>query len=473
MSMIKNNIMRVLWCCLLALIFSSGQVNNPDTQLRIAQSMQLYENHTLILPDSVGDNSHGNIIYSNNGKFSVYNPGQILLITIPYSLTSLIGSYDIHSHYITGFIFSFFNLFIYGLIIFLFYDIGGILGINKTKKLIVTLIFGFSSYVFSHAQSTYEHVIEAYILLLLLKYLLLIKHEKCIQKSLLIGLFFGIGILFRSSFILLFPILFIVKKGNYKYIALTLSLFVAIILIYNYYRTNSVFDTGYFSAWEIAFPDKHPFFSFSYIPRNVFLLLFSPAKGLFIFSPSLLLIFLLLYKTKINKNLLRIVIYSTSLYFIVYASNFAWHGSAWCWGPRYIVPVIPLLYLLLFYVNFKKVPKIIVITIVFFSTFIQIIGISIPFKRDLLEIYNNDGDVFWEEDYYKKIHYSPLLGQIRSFNKIKVKVNDSLSYFIPKGSWKNESRDVSIHQMLDRSVEMNTWNFWWYRSRYFNEFREK
>ena len=127
----------------------------------------------------------------------------------------------------------------------------------------------------------------------------------------------------------------------------------------------------------------------------------------------------------------------------------------------------------MFYVDFKKVPKIVLIIILSISTLIQIIGISIPFKRDLLEIYNNDGDVFWEEDYYSKINYSPLLGQIRSFNKIKVKDKDSLSYFIPEGSWKNENRDISIQQMLDRSVEMNTWNFWWYRSRYFNEFRKK
>ena len=75
-------------------------------------------------------------------------------------------------------------------------------------------------------------------------------------------------------------------------------------------------------------------------------LLFSPGKSLFLFSPPLLLAFVGLPSAL--RRWPELVLFSlgvASAHVLLYSAWYGWDGG-WCWGPRFLVPIVPLLMLL-------------------------------------------------------------------------------------------------------------------------------
>jgi hypothetical protein len=57
----------------LSILFSSGQVENPDTQLRLTQTRIILDDHRFGLPEDVGEDMHGNIAINEDGqRYMVY-----------------------------------------------------------------------------------------------------------------------------------------------------------------------------------------------------------------------------------------------------------------------------------------------------------------------------------------------------------------------------------------------------------------
>ena len=52
----------------LSILFSSGQIENPDTHLRLTQTRIILDDNKFGLPDDVGEDSHGNISINKDGK---------------------------------------------------------------------------------------------------------------------------------------------------------------------------------------------------------------------------------------------------------------------------------------------------------------------------------------------------------------------------------------------------------------------
>ena len=95
-----------------SILFSSGQVENPDTHLRLAQARLLTENFEFGLPNDTGEDFHGNIAINSNGKrHMVYNPGQTLLFYPIYKLCDL--GVKSNLYYTSTFVVSFINFFIH------------------------------------------------------------------------------------------------------------------------------------------------------------------------------------------------------------------------------------------------------------------------------------------------------------------------------------------------------------------------
>src|SRR5262249_36289647 len=73
-------------------------------------------------------------------------------------------------------------------------------------------------------------------------------------------------------------------------------------------------------------------------------LLVSPARGLLVFFPLtwLALLGLGLIARRERRTAMLLVGFLV-VPFVTYASYSAWWGSAWCWGPRYLVMCLPIL----------------------------------------------------------------------------------------------------------------------------------
>jgi hypothetical protein len=187
----------------------------------------------------------------------------------------------------------------------------------------------------------------------------------------LIGIYFGSIFMTRfvAGFGILFFVLMIVKdvksKIKIKYLMQLVLPVVAsgiVLLIYNYIRFGDVWENGYrlanFSDWQKDEILNHGLFKLSNIPSNFYhyfikaleypyLNLKYPGVSFFIVSPF----FLYIFKADL-KN--KIVIASTLTFFVILVALLSYYWPGWKQvGPRYMVDVLPFLYLMLVSV-FKK-----------------------------------------------------------------------------------------------------------------------
>jgi hypothetical protein len=209
----------------------------------------------------------------------------------------------------------------------------------------------------------------------------------------------------------------------------------------------------------LAHSDKFNFWSFSGFLKGLFGFLFSPAKGLLFFSTTIIIG---LFGIKVFWIKQRLIFFATLLitatYLIIFSLNFAWHGSIWSYGPRYILPIIPFLYLPIIYLKPNKW----VFVTLFFAFILQIELISVNYKRDVLDnfiAYNGLSDI----EYIYTVKKEPHLIQIKQLAIILPKISDKLTNYMPYSPWKKEIRTGSNVDVLNYSIEKNSINFWWVR----------
>jgi hypothetical protein len=460
MSKLKAKNIFCLMGIIMGLLFSSGQIENPDTHLRLTQTRLFLETGTWGLPDNVGEDKHGNIAINDNGKrHMVYNPGQSLVFIPIYTLTKSIFSNAAETYYSAAFLISFLNFFIHALSGYFLYLIAFNLSQSEKKAYFTSLIFCFTSYSFTFAQSTYEHHYE--MLFILIAFYLAISSKTKI-KMFQIGLILSVGLLFRTTTILALPCIVILLPHKKQIIFILAGIMPGIIfvMLYNYFRFQHPLESGYNLAWSLAHGTNFQFWSFQNFLPNLFGLIISPVKGLFIFSPTLILA-IAFYKRFVIKH--RLIAISILLYcsfnLVLFSLNFAWHGSIWSFGPRYILTIVPLLYLPLIMVeNHSRHIKFIIMTIIG-----PILLMSVNYKRELLTQYMND-NIKNEDKYIWEIKNTPYLTQFRQLQIIIPKnFNHNLQDLYPNEPWIKEKRKGNGHDMLNLSIEKNSINFWWAR----------
>lgn len=443
----------------LSILFSSGQIENPDTHLRLTQTRTILDDNKFGLPDDVGEDSHGNISINKDGKrFMVYNPGQTIIFIPIYYIANLVSTDEANAYYFSAFCVSFLNYMIHALCAFILFKIALLIGAVKKQAYLVSIFFGLTSYSFVFAQSTYEHHFEMFFILLSVYFSL---KKDTNHAGLLSGLMLSLGLVFRTTSILAVPAILLLQKNNNERLKVLMSLTIGVVfvLLYNYYRFGNPLETGYSLAWSLAQSDKFDFWSFSGFSDAFFGFLFSPGKGLIFFSTTIV-IALFGIKTFWKKQ--RLIFYAILLisaaYLIIFALNFAWHGSIWSYGPRYILPIIPFLYLPIIYL---KPQKWVFVTLLF-AFILQIELISVNYKRDVLNdfiAHNGLSDM----EYIYTLKKEPHLTQIKQLAIILPKNSGKLNKYMPYSPWKKETRTASNVDVLNSSIEKNSINFWWVR----------
>jgi hypothetical protein len=181
---------------------------------------------------------------------------------------------------------------------------------------------------------------------------------------------------------------------------------------YNLCRFGQPFESGYGQvAWDT--------------PLIVGLhgLLLSPGKGLLVFMPVLLLGlpgWLLLYGRDRTRATL---ILALGLFHLVPNALFRdWPGGGG-WGPRLLLPMVPLVLLPTGEVVSRwqttRVGRGLVVFLIALSVFIQVLGISVNWARHLQRVFDDSGT---SREYFHRVHYrwadSPVLGQVQSLQEV-------------------------------------------------------
>ncbi|HLA43119.1 MAG TPA: hypothetical protein VJZ27_06770 [Aggregatilineales bacterium] len=80
----------------------------------------------------------------------------------------------------------------------------------------------------------------------------------------------------------------------------------------------------------------------TFLPTGIFGLLLSPGKGVFIYAPPLILsIFGWRRFWRRERPLAEAMLLAAGVALLFYGKWWAWHGG-WCWGPRFLIPLLPL-----------------------------------------------------------------------------------------------------------------------------------
>ncbi len=153
-----------------------------------------------------------------------------------------------------------------------------------------------------------------------------------------------------------------------------------LILLHNYVRFGNALNNGYDQE---AF--STPFW------QGLGGLLFSPGKSIFLYSPVLLVLPFALagfwQKAKAETVLFGLISAITLLY---YSFWWAWEGG-WCWGPRFLVPLLPFLILPLGVLLQKGRVWVAVLFcgLLPVAIVVQMLGVALDFNTYLASIANN------------------------------------------------------------------------------------
>lgn len=171
------------------------------------------------------------------------------------------------------------------------------------------------------------------------------------------------------------------KRGRVIFVLLS-GLFVGVLVSagYNFLRFESVFVTGYKSGWHLDVITLAAFYGY----------LLSSDKSIFVYSPVLLLAIPGVVLA-VKRGFRAEVVFTVSITVISLVLYSAWSdwGGGHSWGPRFLLPLTPLLmYLAAFYIEREKgvIQKTLFITICAISLLVQFCAVSAKYTPN----YEND-----------------------------------------------------------------------------------
>jgi hypothetical protein len=247
------------------------------------------------------------------------------------------------------------------------------LGFSAALSFFTTLLFGLGTAMFSAAHEFFQHPLETLMLLGAIYVLFANRERLSIWHALAAGALLAFGILTRANLALaavpiaLYLIIITLRPPDLDpdgeaepqpamgrmgralrldridqrtvrcFVAFALPSAAALAFMFwlNWWR---------FGEWQTFNPPvANESFTLRQLPEGIFGNLLSPGRSIFLYSPPALLGLFgarEFYRRQPAEAVLFAAI--SALFVVFYSSYSVWHGG-WAWGPRYLLPVIPLL----------------------------------------------------------------------------------------------------------------------------------
>lgn len=449
--------------------FASGFVDSQDGLQYLTTARRLYYNHTFTMPTTLWpDNLHMSVTKANNGMF--YGPGglgytvmylpAVMVEDVFLQLSGLEAEsvFPLKNDWPVLLAASMVNAVWGALLVVVLYLYLRSMAMNHRISLWLSFILVLSTNVFVYTKHAFPHMM--FVSLLTLAFYLVRRHAQTHRGVYLLaaGLAYG-GVIISYNPTFLFPVpalgLYylahhwqikqIMSKswwlGRVKDTAMGLVgllPLVATYILFNRLRFGGTGTSGYTVDGNIplpTFPQAYVIF------EGIWGLLFSPGKSIFLFSPILISLFIFGYKLskKILPELIAFVTLTlTYLWFIGTLRGgvdfLVWHGES-SWGPRYMLPMLPLAIVLIatIYTKLNRLQK----TFIFYPLIaiglaIEIIGVSLPYQVRFYAL------PYKAEIAERKVHisefgniiprYSPVFNMSRLFFKRLLKVPRFYNY---------------------------------------------
>lgn len=371
--------------------------------------------------------------------------------------------------YVLRFFVSMFNQLLMALTVVLIATFAWWLSGDKTASVMTAVLYGSATMALPHSRTFFSEPLAGLMVLLSLFYLF--KGLSFRRKLYMVfaGIAFGYALLTRTDSILFLPglALFIAlenlrlvrKKGinpifaqfkreslwQWVLFGIPVAIFVGIILWLNYYRYGEVFATGYEDQPEgIRFTTP--------VLAGLYGFLFSVGKGMFFFSPPLILVFFAIKRFWNEwRNLALALFVMVSVFLLVQSTWQNWAGG-WCWGPRHIFQIHALLTLpivMLLLSPRSSALRIIYSVLLVIGIVVQLYGSSQSFIDFYIDFYRtperppnayllySDEEVGLLSHYYRLEFATPEASHLSTtldFRLLIAPINDSV-YIMQNSQW--------------------------------------
>lgn len=354
-----------------------GHLYSPDEELMFRTTASLAERASLAIEPLLG---FGTKTGKDGREYAQYGVGQSLAALPLYYLGKIFstissGEYfcilffdtvQYHSQkgvdYLLRFFVSLFNPLITALTALLITIFGWRLTNDKKAAILTAVIYGCGTMALPHSKTFFSEPLAGLMVLTALFFLFRATQESQIKYTFIAGTAYGYALLTRMDSLLFLPglIFFLLLENQRRFATgqhlwsvvltqfrkqaliywlsflLPIFIFLFVILFLNYLRFGNLLSTGYEDQPEgVAFSTP--------ILVGLYGFLFSIGKGIFFFSPPLVLfLFALKRLWREWRNLAIAILILVGVFLLVQSTWRNWAGG-WCWGPRHIFQLHSLL----------------------------------------------------------------------------------------------------------------------------------
>jgi hypothetical protein len=332
------------------ILVNGGRIPSSDENAIFLLTQSMATRSALDVPHGIIENGS-----TFNDKFYIwYEVGQPLVAVPFYWLAAATAAIvnvppELHTLFLKAAL-GLFNALVGALIAVLVFALSRRLGYSLRTSLILTVAVCISTALFPYFKSFFREPLLTLYLVGGCYFLLRWRQEpEQIKWSFLVGVCSGLGFLTKMSFALnvvlfFFYILYVTKKEKKTFVPTFRPKLFAIVpiiasaivyFLYNYFRFGNIFEHGYKGGTSFPIP----------LYVGLFGLLLSPGKGLFFFAPVVAagVSKMKQLKEKFSSDVfLWIALVVVNL--MLHAKYIAWGGDG-SWGPRYLLPLLPLLVL--------------------------------------------------------------------------------------------------------------------------------
>jgi hypothetical protein len=227
------------------------------------------------------------------------------------------------------------------------------LGVSVLVTNLSTIALALGTMIAVYARSPYSEIVQAATFMGLFLWVLRVARNPTVWAALWVGFWAGMVINTKAIYVLAFPGAFalagwtiyrshgpgrLLRAIGWATVGALPGL--AMLLAYNYVRTGSVTNIGYPLAQQAQreFIEK-PLF-------GLIGLFFSPGKSLFLYSPPLIVsLFAFPRALRTRSRTWFWMLLLTCVPVVWFYSRFVFWSGDWCWGPRYVLFLVPILLL--------------------------------------------------------------------------------------------------------------------------------
>lgn len=356
------------------------------------------------------------------GKYGILQSlVQIPLYVVGASVATQTGISKIRGLDTPHFFVSFTNAFITALSCSLIFLFANSLGLSFKTSFLCTLIFGLGTLAMPYSKYDFSEPLQSLLLLLSLYTLFIYKKSKKMQNIFVAGIAFGSLLATKIIHLILLPAFFLyllleLKNGQAEtasstrwksIVAFATPILASLSFIgwYNWIRFGNITFGGYVGETFTT-----PFYI------GLYGLLLSPGRGFFIYSPpllsSLFSIRKLFSKYRLELFLSLFIIVATVLFYSMYT---VWDGAQ-CWGPRYLLPLVPLFVVATGFVwehegKRKKLRKAIILFLLIAGLSLNVVATAVNFNNYSNISRSKSGQTFTATLKAFNPYFSPIAGQ--------------------------------------------------------------